>query len=309
MKNPSHWAAVAVLPIALSACAGYELQNSKNLKAPADSFFQTAYAGYLNRAEHETSYGSYPSADAFAIKARQAAAGTVPVPFTVNDNAAPAGTVAPALVAELNQARANVVNMLAGPDRALVPGAAAQALVMYDCWLEEESYIGTAEQVYQADHAAYCKAMYVAAMAEIDRARPRPVAAVVPPPAPMAAAPQQVAATTPAVTGNYLVFFDWDKATLTPQGRDVIRQAAANAKIGKINRIVSTGHADTSGTAAYNVDLSKERAEALRAALIAEGIPGANIGTEWKGEAEPMVATADGVREAQNRRVEIVFVR
>ena len=298
MKNLARWAAVVALPIMLSACAGYELQRSTGLKAPADPFFQTLYSGYLERAQHEASYGSYPSSDAFAMKARQAAAGVVPTPFTANDAAPPAGNVTPAVLAELTPARANLVSMLAGPDRNLVPDAAAQALVAYDCWLEEESYIGTSEQVYQADHAAYCKNLYLSAMREIDAARPRPAAV----------APAQVApASTPQVATSYLVFFDWDQSVLTQQGRDVIRQAAANAKAGRINRIMDTGHADTSGPAPYNVGLSKRRAEAVRDALIAEGIPAANINADWKGETQPLVQTPDGVREPQNRRVEVVF--
>jgi len=298
MKNLSRWAAILALPVLLAACAGQELQHSRGLKTSGDAFMTNAYAGYMDRAEHEYSYGSYPSSDAFAIKARQVAAGTVPAPFTANDNALPNGKVSNAVLPELTQARANLVAMLGGADRNLVPAAAAQALVMYDCWLEEESHIDTWEQVYQPDHAAYCRLMYLAAMREIENARPRPAAV----------APAQVA--PPAqVASNYLVFFDWDQATLTAQGRDVIRQAAANARSGRINRLTAVGHADSSGTAQYNVGLSQRRAEAVRAALIAEGIPAANIGADWKGETVPLVATGDGVREPQNRRVEVIFQR
>ena len=54
MNNLTRWAAIAVLPVMLSACAGYQLQTVKGLKPSGDAFFQNAYAGYLDRAEHDS---------------------------------------------------------------------------------------------------------------------------------------------------------------------------------------------------------------------------------------------------------------
>ena len=68
-----------------------------------------------------------------------------------------------------------------------------------------------------------------------------------------------------------------------------------------------TGHADRSGPVAYNQRLSERRADAVKARLIREGIPAGQIVTIGRGETQPMVPTADGVREPQNRRVEIVL--
>jgi OOP family OmpA-OmpF porin len=300
MKHLNRWVAVAILPIALSACAGLELQHSKGLKTVDDPFFENAYAGYLDRAEHEAGYGDYAMADVYSVKARQAAAGTLPTPFNANDaGQMPGGKVTSAVLAELTPARANLAAMLAGPDRNLVPRAAAQALVMYDCWVDEESYTDDWQNAYQPDHAAYCKNGYLAAMTEIDNARPRPVA--------MATQP---APTPPAqMPSNYLVFFAWNSATLTAQSHDVIRQVATNAESDSIDRLMAVGHADSSGAATYNVGLSERRADAVRAALIAAGVPDANVGIDWKGETEPLVLTNNGVREPQNRRVEITFQR
>ena len=70
---------------------------------------------------------------------------------------------------------------------------------------------------------------------------------------------------------------------------------------------MATGHADRSGTVKYNLGLSKRRAEAVKKALVQLGITSNEIATVWKGEAEPLVQTKDGVREPQNRRVEIVL--
>jgi outer membrane protein OmpA-like peptidoglycan-associated protein len=71
-------------------------------------------------------------------------------------------------------------------------------------------------------------------------------------------------------------------------------------------RITATGHADTSGPENYNMALSLRRANAVKDALVREGVPATAIAVIGRGESQPLVPTADGVREPQNRRVEIV---
>ena len=115
------------------------------------------------------------------------------------------------------------------------------------------------------------------------------------------------AAATPEFPRAYRLLFDWDKNVLNPLALDTIAAIAMNAKEGEVISIRATGHADRSGPEAYNENLSRERAEAVRKALIGLGIPADRIVVDWRGENDPVVATADGVREQQNRRVEIVF--
>ena len=128
-----------------------------------------------------------------------------------------------------------------------------------------------------------------------------PAAAPAPPP------PPPPAAARPAVPREYIVFFDFDKSDLTPQALEIIRAAAANAKAGNVVRLAVTGHADRSGSDRYNQRLSERRARAVTAELGRQGIAQNDIDVAWKGESEPLVPTADGVREPQNRRVHIVF--
>ena len=129
---------------------------------------------------------------------------------------------------------------------------------------------------------------------------PAPVAAPIAPPAP-------VVVPAPGVARSYLVFFDWNRADLTPRATEIIRLAAGNARSANLTRIEVSGHADRSGDAAYNQRLSQHRAEAVATALMGEGVARGNISIEAFGEGRPLVATADGVREPQNRRVEIVL--
>ena len=120
---------------------------------------------------------------------------------------------------------------------------------------------------------------------------------VAPPPPP----PAQVAPP------SFMVFFDWDRSNLSDQALNTIRQAAAAFKSKGNARITATGHTDTSGPESYNMALSLRRANAVKDALVREGVPAAAIAVIGRGEANPLVPTGDGVREPQNRRVEIVI--
>lgn len=120
-------------------------------------------------------------------------------------------------------------------------------------------------------------------------------AAAAPPPAP-----------APAAT-SFMVFFDWDRSDLSPQALATIGQAAQAYKNKGNARIVATGHTDKSGPDDYNMALSLRRANAVKDALVRNGVPASAISVIGKGETQPLVQTADGVREPQNRRVEIVL--
>ncbi|WP_149541265.1 OmpA family protein [Siccirubricoccus phaeus] len=125
-----------------------------------------------------------------------------------------------------------------------------------------------------------------------------------PRPAPAVVQPQPAA---PQVARTYLVFFDWDRADLTDRARQIIAEAAAAAPQVQTTRIEVAGHADRSGTPQYNQRLSQRRADAVAAELVRRGIARDLISVTAYGESRPLVPTADGVREPQNRRVEIVL--
>jgi len=129
-------------------------------------------------------------------------------------------------------------------------------------------------------------------------------------PAPvMAAQTTQAAAVAPAPAParSYLVFFDWDKADLTARAQQIIAEAAQNATRVSATKIDVAGHADSSGTPAYNQGLSLRRANNVAAELVRLGVPKNEIAITAYGDTKPLVPTAPGVRETQNRRVEIVL--
>ena len=115
---------------------------------------------------------------------------------------------------------------------------------------------------------------------------------------------ERMSATETAPT-RFLVFFNLDDATLTPEGAQVVSRAADEYKRTGAAKVAVTGYTDLSGSPSYNLALSQRRAEAVERELVRLGVPGSVIGVTAEGENDPLVPTADGVREPQNRRVAI----
>jgi outer membrane protein OmpA-like peptidoglycan-associated protein len=105
---------------------------------------------------------------------------------------------------------------------------------------------------------------------------------------------------------NFMLFFANDRATLGADNEAVVREAAAAAKANPDAKVTVAGHADATGNNAYNMTLSQRRAEAVREALLRDGINQASIAVVGRGEDQLLVSTKDGVREPKNRRVEII---
>jgi outer membrane protein OmpA-like peptidoglycan-associated protein len=103
------------------------------------------------------------------------------------------------------------------------------------------------------------------------------------------------------------VFFDWDRADITPASMDILQQAANAYKAGGSVRLEVTGYTDLSGSPGYNQRLSVRRADNVANALANLGIPRSDNGGQRTRRERPRVPTALSVREPQNRRVEIVF--
>ena len=141
------------------------------------------------------------------------------------------------------------------------------------------------------------KLFVLAAAAFMIAACDEPAPATAPPPPP------------PPAPQSFMVFFDWDSARLNTQAANVVGQAAGAFKTKGGARITATGHTDTSGTPAYNMALSLRRANAVKDALVKEGVPATAIAVVGRGDQGLLVQTGPNVREPQNRRVEIVMAQ
>jgi outer membrane protein OmpA-like peptidoglycan-associated protein len=126
-----------------------------------------------------------------------------------------------------------------------------------------------------------------------------------PPPPPAPPAPPPPPAVQAART--YLVFFDWDRADLSERARQIVSEAAQASTHVQTTKLEVNGYTDLSGTAAYNLKLSVRRAKSVEAELVKDGVAENEIEIHGYGESDPLVPTAKGVREPQNRRVEIIL--
>jgi hypothetical protein len=121
--------------------------------------------------------------------------------------------------------------------------------------------------------------------------------------------PQAVSAPPPPppVQKNFTVLFATGQATLSPESVATIAQAANAFKAGGARAVAVSGHTDTTGPAAYNLDLSKRRAAAVSGELQRDGVPGGAIAALGYGEENLPVPTAQNVAEQRNRSVDIAI--
>jgi outer membrane protein OmpA-like peptidoglycan-associated protein len=103
-----------------------------------------------------------------------------------------------------------------------------------------------------------------------------------------------------------IIYYEFDKGQ-SAETRNTINRILDIGQYCNVDNIRVVGHTDTSGSAAYNLSLSKRRAKDARDELVRQGIAGERITSEGKGETEPFVPTGDGVKEQLNRRTEVLI--
>ena len=110
----------------------------------------------------------------------------------------------------------------------------------------------------------------------------------------------------PPPTKSWMVFFDTNSTTLSQQGSMTVTEAANVAKSMANSRVGVTGFTDTDGSPAYNQQLSIRRADAVKKALVSNGIAPQAITVNGSGEAGLLIETPDQTKNEKNRRVQIV---
>jgi OOP family OmpA-OmpF porin len=135
------------------------------------------------------------------------------------------------------------------------------------------------------------------------------VALPAPTPAPVPVIVQPAPAPAPKVLSSYEVFFALDSTALTLQSESMLDKAAADISQYNPSSVVVAGYTDTSGSAAYNETLSAKRAAAVSAGLTKRGVENTVLNQEAHGQNDLKVPTPDNVREPQNRRTVIHFMK
>jgi OmpA-OmpF porin, OOP family len=177
----------------------------------------------------------------------------------------------------LAQARTRLMTALNGGARERAPAVAARAQARYDCWVADM------ERDWQSGQNGQCRREFLAAMDELE---------------------SKPAAVAPANVVD--IYFDFNKATLTLEARQIIQQLAAQLKTNGASTITIVGKTDLTGSTGYNLALSKRRAETVQAELVKAGVAAGRMKVQWTGDGEPPVKTGHGVREPRNRVVEIM---
>lgn len=253
--------------------------------ASATAYQRSLHQGYSSFGTWEYQQADFRDAAYMWNKAKSAGAGQNVGPTNPSER-----RIANPHSGEINAAYSRLTSAL-GTSGALELNALplSTAQVYYDCWVEQ------AEEGHQPEHIAYCKNGFETAMGQIGA---RPVAA-----APAPAAPAATSARP------FLIFFDWDRANVNDSARPTLSEITNTIKANPNANVRISGHADKSGTDRYNDALSKRRADAVLNALTQQGVQRNRTTVESFGESRPLVDTADGVREPQNRRVEVNISR
>ena len=118
--------------------------------------------------------------------------------------------------------------------------------------------------------------------------------------------PAQVKDFTGVIQG---IEFDRDKASITPGSSTTLDKSAAVLQQYPSLRVLITGHTDNTGVREKNVQLSKERAEAVKAYLVGKGVNPSRIETKGAGPDEPIDSNVTAVGRQRNRRIEFKLIK
>jgi OOP family OmpA-OmpF porin len=269
-----------LLPLlALTGCSTYSLQELRTA-TPRGTPFQTTLAlRYLAFADQEEKDYDWADSWHFADKGLEAAYG---------HDVDPEDPARWSLTEEnrkmLEEARAKLMEALTEDAKSARPAEAADAVFYFDCWVEQQ------EENWQAEDIAYCRDHFTQALESLTAAP---------------AKPETPEAEKPAERISYLVFFGWNRAALDAGAERTVEEIVHQLQALEGYTVMLNGHTDTSGGEKYNMALSLERAQNVKAALIARGVDASRIQLFGFGETDPKVKTGDGVKNEENRRVDV----
>ncbi|MGI9509276.1 MAG: OmpA family protein [Geminicoccaceae bacterium] len=248
----------------------YEYDAVRAMEPQGPAFNQGLRQGYLDYGDKQYDEVDYKDFIHFAFKAVDSAKGENVLPDEIGERTIPASQVD-----ELTRSRAQLMGAFEQGGRKKAPWQAANAQTAFDCWIERTEEGAIPALIEE------CKQRFG----------------------------EELAALEDSLSGDFggarLVFFPWNQAKLTPIALTALDDLVK--KYGGSDQPASltvSGHTDSSGSKAYNDQLSKERAEAVAQALAERGLRD-GVRVEWYGESQPRIELPDGSREQENRRVEI----
>ncbi|MBP5858926.1 OmpA family protein [Marivibrio halodurans] len=283
------FAVIACAVALLGACTTWDLEELQKTEPTGSEFTRALAKEYQTFAEFEAyEMKDWIDQEYFAEKGLRAARGEVVPPEELSDWNLPEDRVN-----EMAEARSRLIAALNTGGRRNHPMEAAHAQAKFDCWVEQQ------EENHQPEDIEACQEEFEAALAKLQEVmEPEPEPEPEPKPEPE---PQVMEPVT------FMVFFDFDSTALNDGAMAILELVEERLPAYNDGFVDIVGHADTSGSTQYNMDLSMRRATTVRDALAGRGISNGSMAIDAKGESDPMVATGDGVRSPQNRRVTITI--
>ena len=295
---------MAAQTVLLSACGStFDFsalrQQDFNSSGKGEPFQVALGEGYKNFALYEVDE-MYDWIDAahFGDKARRAAGGLNVAPEKTAD-----WWLTQNQMEVLSAARKRLLAVLDAKSKSRLPLIAAKAQTGFDCWMEQQ------EENWQNDHIAKCRNQFVAAveqLEDLETVANSKFPIVSPDVGSVPVLKTKTVLPENRETNAFTLYFSFDTAEIDAANRQAIDRIVELYSSGAPVTISLAGHADRAGPQPYNFKLSRRRAEAVRKTLIENGAPVQMSAAQAFGESRPRKKTTDGVRDAQNRRVEII---
>lgn len=293
---------LAMIAPSLGACGATRLYEAARDADTADGAYAAALqAGYVRLARDELREGDRPDTKHFARKALRIAESGDVEPDALGER-----RLREAAQPELKAARRQLLDAKGHAAGGGAPSELANAQIMFECWLQER------EEDFQQDDIEACRAGFQRAMSGLEgtmaqyESRAGEVARIA---TASNASADVFTGSQPdgskSQPGPYVIYFDFDDAELSLNAKAALDLAADEIIAGAPTLLVIAGYADRAGKVAYNDRLSRRRAEAVASYLLDLGVPENSMQIVSHGEGRLSVKTADGEREARNRRVEV----
>lgn len=317
---------ISLFLVSVSACGYRSLEILRHTDFHG-SAFQTALAQeYLRFADSEALQYDWADSQYFAEKGLLLAYGETMPPEELSRWKLPR-TELPTMI----QARQLIMEILTEEAMQNHPTLAAKMQFLFDCWVEQQEEDWQDNDIRQCREGFYVALDQLASMNNPKQAMApqpkKPITEINEPddsplrithpyetlPAEETTAPTPITSPDSAnppidattETTSYMVFFDFNSAKISTQNKQLLSNIIMDMENPAEYEVVLHGHADRAGPENYNLALSKKRAESVKKILLRGGVQSDNISLYAFGESDPRILTADNVREAGNRRVEI----
>lgn len=272
----------------LSACVNVTSLNQ--VTPPKASFDKHLFEMYKHFAEVEAHSYDWLDAKYFQDKAKDIASGKMRGPEEIKDWRLPKREQV-----MLQAARDSLV-MYLGKERTIRehPKSSAEAQFYFDCWIEQQ------EENWQYEDIEFCRHGFAKAIGHLKGH----YGALGPYFSKKAEREDQQVVKK---RGIYQIFFGSDKDELTKDMLALLDGVAKEIRNVAHYELTISGHTDRVGAEEKNMKLSRERAKAVKKALMDRGVLGERMLIFAYGESNPMVKTQDGVSETRNRRVDVAI--